>query len=151
MDALNDVFLFGAVCSLPCYQICLLSLLLSFTIRNSYCVFLTRRSKAHCAQGSFVVCTWSELHRRLQLNILRFFIYWVCASWIKFNNCPTRCDLFSLLHFCRQLYMFQVLPPIIRSWYSCNYSFWYWPDLLPSALVAELELIHIQLNNESIW
>ena len=22
-----------------------------------------------------------------------------------FNNCPTRCDLFSLLHFCRQLYM----------------------------------------------
>jgi len=51
---------------------------------------------------------------------------WVCASWIEFNNCPTRCDLFSLLHFCRQLYMFQVLTPIIRSWYSCNYSFWYW-------------------------
>jgi len=34
--------------------------------------------------------------------------------------------VFSLLHFCRQLYMFQVLTPIIRSWYSCNYSFWYW-------------------------
>jgi len=33
--------------------------------------------------------------------------------------------VFSLLHFCRQLYMFQVLTPIIRSWYSCNYSFWY--------------------------
>jgi len=44
----------------------------------------------------------------------------------KFNNCPTICDLFSLLHFCRQLYMFRVLTPIIRSWYSCNYSFWYW-------------------------
>ena len=43
----------------------------------------------------------------------------------EFNNCPTRCDLFSLLHFCRQLYMFQVLKPIIRSSYSCNYSFWY--------------------------
>ena len=39
---------------------------------------------------------------------------------------PTRCDLFSLLHFCRQLYMFQVLTPIIRSSYNCNYSFWYW-------------------------
>ena len=38
----------------------------------------------------------------------------------------SRCDLFSLLHFCRQLYMFRVLTPIIRSWYSCNYSFWYW-------------------------
>jgi len=36
---------------------------------------------------------------------------------------PTRCDLFSLLHFHRQLYMYRVLTPIIRSWYSCNYSF----------------------------
>jgi len=30
---------------------------------------------------------------------------------VEFNNYPTRCDLFSLLHFCRQLYMFQVLTP----------------------------------------
>ena len=34
--------------------------------------------------------------------------------------------VFSLLHFCRQLYMFRLLTPIIRSWYSCNYSFWDW-------------------------
>ena len=27
---------------------------------------------------------------------------------IRFNNCPTRWDLFNLLHFCRQLYMFWV-------------------------------------------
>jgi len=47
-------------------------------------------------------------------------------TWTIFNNCPIRCDLFSLLHFCRQLYMFRVLTPTIRSWYSCNYSFWYW-------------------------
>ena len=45
---------------------------------------------------------------------------------IEFNNCPTRCDLFSLLCFCRQLYMFRVLTPIIRSSYNYNYSFWYW-------------------------
>jgi len=44
---------------------------------------------------------------------------------IKFNNFPTRYDLFSLLHFCRQLYMFRLLTPIIRSWYSCNYRFWH--------------------------
>ena len=43
----------------------------------------------------------------------------------EFSNCPTRCDLFSLLYFCRQLYMFRLLTPIIRSSYSCNYSFWY--------------------------
>ena len=30
------------------------------------------------------------------------------------------------LHFCRQLYTFRMLTPIIRSSYSCNYSFWYW-------------------------
>ena len=51
---------------------------------------------------------------------------WVRASWTDFNNCPTRCDLFSLLYFCRQLYMFQVLTPIIRSSYNSYYSFWYW-------------------------
>jgi len=34
--------------------------------------------------------------------------------------------VFSLLHFCRQLYMFWVLTPIIRSSYNCNYSFWRW-------------------------
>jgi len=46
--------------------------------------------------------------------------------FLKLNNCPTRCDLFSLLHICRQLYMFRVLTPIIRSSYNCNYSFWHW-------------------------
>ena len=44
---------------------------------------------------------------------------------LVFYNFPTRCDLFSLLHFCRQLYMFRVLTPIIRSSYNCNYSLWY--------------------------
>ena len=43
---------------------------------------------------------------------------------IKFNNFQTRCDLFSLLYFCRQFYMFRVLTPI-RSSYNCNDSFWY--------------------------
>jgi len=50
------------------------------------------------------------------------------CNWYKveFNNFLTSCDLFSLLHFCRQLYMFRVLTPIITSSYNCNYSFWYW-------------------------
>jgi len=34
--------------------------------------------------------------------------------------------VFNLLYFCRQLYIFRVLTPTIRSWYSCNYSFWHW-------------------------
>jgi hypothetical protein len=44
---------------------------------------------------------------------------------VQFNNCPTRCDLFSLLYLCRQFCMFRVLTPIIRSLYNSNYSFWY--------------------------
>jgi len=82
-----------------------------------------------------------------------FLYIWVRASWIEFNNFPTRCDLFSLLHFCRQLYMFRVFTPIIRSWYSCNYSFWYW--LTGSTTIrcrcwAE-HMNQFQLNNESGW
>jgi len=38
----------------------------------------------------------------------------------EFNNCPTRCDLFSLLHFCRQLYMFWVLTPIYYYSFDLN-------------------------------
>jgi len=34
--------------------------------------------------------------------------------------------IYSLLYFCKLLYMFRVLPPpIIRSKYNCNYSIWY--------------------------
>jgi len=41
---------------------------------------------------------------KAQKLVYEFYIYtWVRASWIEFNNCPTRCDLFSLLYFCRQL------------------------------------------------
>ena len=48
--------------------------------------------------------------------IQRILYTWVHASWIEFNNCPTRHNLFSLLHFCRQLYMFRRDPlSIIRS------------------------------------
>jgi len=70
--------------------------------------------------------SWQEI-KRLQAATIhcRVLYTWVHASWIEFNNCPTRCNLFSLLHFCRQLYMFRVLTPIIRSLYNSNYSFWY--------------------------
>jgi len=47
----------------------------------------------------------------LNLKLIPSLYTRVHASWIKFYNCPTRCELFSLLHFCRQLYMFRVLTP----------------------------------------
>ena len=45
------------------------------------------------------------------------------SNWITVQQVAT---VFSLLHFCRQLYMFRALTPIFRSSYSCNYSFWHW-------------------------
>jgi len=62
----------------------------------------------------------------LSLHNFLFVYSWECASWIKFSNCQKDATVFSLIHFCRQLYMFRVLTPIIRSSYSCNYSFWHW-------------------------
>ena len=76
-----------------------------FLISNWKCLLL------HCEE------CWSVLYAVITLKFELF--------WIEFNNCPTRWDLFSLLDFCRQLYMFWVLTPIIRSSYNCNYSLWY--------------------------
>jgi len=39
--------------------------------------------------------------------------------------------IYSLLYFCKLLYMFWVVtPPIIRSIYNCNYSIWHWSNHL---------------------
>ena len=39
------------------------------------------------------------------------FCSWVRASWINVNNCPTRCDYIQFfLYFCRQIYVFQMIP-----------------------------------------
>jgi len=84
--------------------------------------------------------------RPLNLNILRLLLYsayiseWqvsvLCiyiyihihgsvhceSNWIVVQQDAT---IFSLLYFCRQLYLFWVLTPIVRSLYNCNYSFWH--------------------------
>ena len=60
--------------------------------------------------------------------------------------------IFSLLYFCRQLYMFRVLTPIIRSSYSCNYSFWHWstgPTIIRSRWVSNLQLYELPRYNRS--
>jgi hypothetical protein len=37
--------------------------------------------------------------------------------------------IYSLLYFCKLLYMFRVAtPPVIRSTYNCNYSIWRWSN-----------------------
>jgi hypothetical protein len=39
--------------------------------------------------------------------------------------------LYSLLYFCKLLYMFRVVnPPIIRRTYKCNHTIWHWSNRL---------------------
>ena len=74
-------------------------------------------------------CNWvtkSTGYRTIHNMLPKYITLQSLFNATEFSNCPTRCDLFSLLHFCRQLHMFRVLTPIIRGWYNCNYSFWYW-------------------------
>jgi len=45
--------------------------------------------------------------------------------------------IYSLLYFCRLLYLFRlVIPPIIRSTYNCNYSIWHWSKHLCYLLLS---------------
>ena len=67
-----------------------------------------------------VIC---NLKHKMPPKISNVFFSVLINSLSIFNNCPTRCDLFSLLHFCMQLYMFRVFTPIIR---SCGIDWLQW-------------------------
>ena len=45
--------------------------------------------------------------------------------------------MYSLLYFCKLLYMFRVVtPPIIRSTYDCNHNIWHWSNCLCYLLLS---------------
>ena len=49
--------------------------------------------------------------------------------------------MYSLLYFCKLLYMFWVVtPPIIRITYNCNYSIWHWPNLGKCSVWSQLKM-----------
>jgi hypothetical protein len=49
--------------------------------------------------------------------------------------------MYSLLYFCKLLYMFWVVaPPIIRSTYNCNYSIWHWSDFGKCSVWSQLKM-----------
>ena len=95
-----------------------------FYLRRLLKIFVQFRMKIHfinafllpltpfaTASGHLKNCDnlWYDISMRALIeveDILNVLYTWVHASWNAFNNCPTRCDLFSLLHFCRQLYIF---------------------------------------------
>ena len=49
--------------------------------------------------------------------------------------------MYSLLYFCKLLYMFRVVtPPIIRSTYNCNYSIWHWSNFGKYSVWSHLKM-----------
>jgi len=49
--------------------------------------------------------------------------------------------VYSLLYFCKLLYMFRVgTPPIIRSTYNCNYSIWHWSVFGKCSMWSQLKM-----------
>jgi hypothetical protein len=49
--------------------------------------------------------------------------------------------IYSLLYFCKLLYMFRVVtPPIIRSTYNCNYSIWHWSNFGECSVWSQLKM-----------
>ena len=84
--------------------------------------------------GKFFRWKWqlspsSGLKRRRKVRnmVTDYTVFYIHGSVLRKSNLVTvqQDANYSVLHFCRQLYMFRVLTPIIRSWYSCNYSYWY--------------------------
>jgi len=64
---------------------------------------------------------------KIKKPIFIFFILIGPCIWINFIIAQQDVTVFSLLCFCRQLYMFLVLTPIIRISCNCNHSFWHRP------------------------
>jgi len=58
---------------------------------------------------------------------------------------------YSLLYFCKLLYMVRVVtPPIIRSTYNCNYSIWHWSNFGKCSVWNQLpSLLHFAIAEGS--
>jgi len=93
------------------------------TFMDKYITDMLHTTRALACSSNFFLATQ---HHILLLTDSLYKLQCPHMSVFKFKNCPTRCNLFSLLYFCRQLYMFRALTPNIRSSYNCNYSFWCW-------------------------
>jgi len=93
--------------------------------------------------GSLILCpfltqtSYSSIDTKNNCGSLMLLIFWSDFDKIKtvsfnVNNCPKNATIYSLLYFCKVLYMFRVItPPIIRSTYNCNYSIWHRLYCLP--------------------
>ena len=60
-------------------------------------------------------------------NLVIFYVHASVHRESMSINVQQDATIYSLLYFCKLLYMFRVVHPlIIRGTYNCNYSTWYW-------------------------
>ena len=69
----------------------------------------------------------------------------VVISYRSFGTMPIIVQqdaaIYSLLYFCKLLYMFRVVtPPIIRSTYNCNHSIWLWSNFGKCSVWSQLKM-----------
>jgi len=74
----------------------------------------------HYSKIKVPVLNLSNLKTKGHVNV--FYIHGSVHHELDLITVQQDATVFSLLYFSRQLYMFWVLTPIIRSSYNCNYS-----------------------------
>ena len=70
----------------------------------------------------------TQAHKSVRMRMTFFYVHGSVHRESNLLTVQQDATVFSLLYFCRQLYMFRVLTPIIRSSYKCNYSVWHWSN-----------------------
>ena len=80
----------------------------------------------------WTICT-AQIENKLfisQVRIPELFVMDTCETKLRYRSnwiiVQQGATVFRLLYFCRQLYMFRVMTPVIRSSYNLNYGFWHW-------------------------
>ena len=64
-----------------------------------------------------------------QINLVHLYVHGSVHRESISINVQQDATVYTLLYFCKLLYMFRVVsPPIIRSAYKCNYSIWHWSN-----------------------
>ena len=59
--------------------------------------------------------------------------------------------IYSLLYFCKPLYMFRVVPsPIIRSTHNCNYTLWHW-STVSATFRYRVWVVYSRISLDNYW
>jgi len=85
----------------------------------------------------------SVFQNKSAFNFLLFYVYVYGSVHRETMSIIVQQDatIYSLLYFCKLLYMFRVVTPLnIRSTYNCNYSIWYWSNLRKCSVWIQLKM-----------